>query len=83
LYLLDVPILMKIPQYLTVNFAVAKCKRDYLGFAGCERADRNFAPLQDIDGRHYENIDTFNSNQIFHFLVIGEHFMQVNSDYGL
>jgi hypothetical protein len=68
---------------LTVNFAVAKCKRDYLGFAGYERDDRNFAPLQDLGGRDYEIIDTFNPNQIFHFLVIGEHFMQVNSDYGL
>jgi hypothetical protein len=65
LYILDVPILMKIPQYLTVNFATAKCASDYVEFVGSERADRNFAPLQDIDGRDYEIIDTFNPNQIF------------------
>ena len=71
---------------MTVNFGTAKCTSDtsdYVEFVGCERADRNFAPLQDLDGRDYEIIDTFNPNQIFHFLVIGGHFMQVNSDYAL
>jgi hypothetical protein len=68
---------------LTVNFATAKCTSDYLEFVRCERPDRNFAPLQDLDGRDYEIIDTFNPNQIFHFLVVGGHFMEVNSDYAL
>lgn len=44
---------------------MAKCASDYVEFVGSERTDRNFAPLQDIDGRDYEIIDTFNPNQIF------------------
>jgi hypothetical protein len=67
LYILEVPILMKNTSVLDSQFCPRKCKRDYLGFGGCERADRNFAPLQEIDGRDYEIIDTFNPNQIFSF----------------
>lgn len=44
---------------------MAKCASDYVEFVGSERTDSNFAPMQDIDGRDYEIIDTFNPNQIF------------------
>lgn len=64
LYILDMLVLMKNTSVLTVNFATAKCTSDYVEFVGCERADRNFAPLQ-LDGRDYEIIDSFNPNQIF------------------
>ena len=66
LYILDVPILMKNTSIFDSQFCDGKkCASDYVEFVGSERADSNFAPMQDIDGRDYEIIDTFNPNQIF------------------
>jgi hypothetical protein len=52
-------VLMK--KYLSIDsqFCDGKMHKRGVEFVGCERADRNFAPLQDLDGRVYEIIDTF------------------------
>lgn len=71
---------LKIP---TVNFAIAKYTNDYVEFVGRETADRNFEPLQELDERDYEILDTFNPDQIIPFLLIDGQFMQVGSGYSL
>jgi hypothetical protein len=65
----------------TVNFATAKYTSDYVEFVGCETADRNFEPLQELDERDYEILDTFNPDQIIPFLLIDGQFVQVGSGY--
>lgn len=65
----------------TVNFAKAKYTSDYVEFIGRETADRNFEPLQDLDERDYEILDTFNPDQIIPFLLVDGQFMQVGSGY--
>jgi hypothetical protein len=65
LYILDVPILMKNTSIFDSQFCDGKMRKRLCRVVGSERTDRNFAPLQDIDGRDYEIIDTFNPNQIF------------------
>ncbi len=65
----------------TVNFATAKYMSDYVEFVGRETVDRNFEPLQELDERDYEILDTFNPDQIIPFLLIDGQFMQVGSGY--
>jgi thiol-disulfide isomerase/thioredoxin len=65
----------------TVNFVAAKYTSEYLEFVGRETADRNFEPLQELDERDYEIVDTFNPNQMIPFLLIDGQFMQVGSGY--
>jgi thiol-disulfide isomerase/thioredoxin len=65
----------------TVNFVAAKYTSEYLEFVGRETADRNFEPLQELDERDYEILDTFNPNQMIPFLLIDGQFMQVGSGY--
>jgi Domain of unknown function (DUF929) len=65
----------------TVNFARAKYTSDYVEFVGRETTDRNFEPLQELDERDYEILDTFNPDQIIPFLLIDGQFMQVGSGY--
>jgi hypothetical protein len=40
----------------------AKYTSDYVEIVGCESADRNFEPLQELDGRDYEIVQIFNPN---------------------
>jgi hypothetical protein len=65
----------------TVNFVRAKYTSEYLEFIGRETTDRNFEPLQELDERDYEILDTFNPDQIIPFLLIDGQFMQVGSGY--
>jgi hypothetical protein len=65
----------------TVNFVRAKYTSEYLEFVGRETTDRNFEPLQELDERDYEILDTFNPDQIIPFLLIDGQFMQVGSGY--
>jgi thiol-disulfide isomerase/thioredoxin len=65
----------------TLNFAAAKYTSEYVEFVGRETADRNFEPLQELDERDYEILDTFNPDQIIPFLLIDGQFMQVGSGY--
>jgi hypothetical protein len=65
----------------TVNFVAAKYTSEYLEFVGRQTADRNFEPLQELDERDYEILDTFNPNQMIPFLLIDGQFMQVGSGY--
>lgn len=65
----------------TLNFARAKYTSEYLEFVGRETTDRNFEPLQELDERDYEILDTFNPDQIIPFLLIDGQFMQVGSGY--
>jgi thiol-disulfide isomerase/thioredoxin len=65
----------------TLNFARAKYTSDYVEFIGRETADRNFEPLQELDEKDYDILDTFNPDQIIPFLVIDGQFMQVGSGY--
>lgn len=65
----------------TVNFANAKYASSNVEFVGCETADRNFEPVQELDERDYEILDAFNPDQIIPFLLIDGQFMQVGSGY--
>lgn len=65
----------------TVDFARAKYTSDYVEFIGRETTDRNFEPLQELDERDYEILDTFDPDQIIPFLLIDGQFMQVGSGY--
>jgi hypothetical protein len=65
----------------TVNFATAKYTSYYVELVGRETADRYFEPLQELDERDYEILDTFNPDQIIPFLLIDGQFMQVGSGY--
>ena len=62
-----------------MNFATAKYTSDYVEFVGRETAERNFEPLQELDERDYEILDTFNPDRIIPFLLIDGQFMQVGS----
>ncbi|MFL6491444.1 MAG: DUF929 family protein [Nitrososphaera sp.] len=69
-------------QYLnipTVNFANAKYTSDHIELVGRETADRNFEPLQELEKRDYEILDSFNPDQIISFLLIDGQFMQAGS----
>jgi hypothetical protein len=65
----------------TVSFARAKYESEYVEFVGRETADRNFEPLQELDEKDYEVLDTFNPDQIIPFLLIDGQFIQVGSGY--
>ena len=65
----------------TVSFARAKYESEYVEFVGRETADRNFDPLQELDEKDFEILDTFNSDQMIPFLLIDGQFMQVGSGY--
>ncbi|MGH9993433.1 MAG: DUF929 family protein [Nitrososphaera sp.] len=65
----------------TLSFARAKYSSDYVEFIGRETADRNFEPLQELDGKDYEILDAFNPDQIIPFLLIDGQFTQVGSGY--
>ena len=65
----------------TMNFARAKYTSDFVEFAGKETADRNFEPLQELDDKDYEILDTYNPDQIIPFLLIDGQFMQVGAGY--
>ena len=65
----------------TLNFARAKYTSEYVEFIGRETTDRNFEPLQELDEKDYEILDTFNPDQIIPFLLINGEFMQVGSGY--
>jgi hypothetical protein len=65
----------------TMNFARAKYTSDYVEFVGKETADRNFEPLQELDDKDYEILDTYNPDQIIPFLLIDGQFMQVGAGY--
>ncbi|HZC88956.1 MAG TPA: DUF929 family protein [Nitrososphaera sp.] len=65
----------------TLNFARAKYMSNYVEFIGRETADRNSEPLQELDEKDYEILDTFNPDQIIPFLLINGEFMQVGSGY--
>lgn len=65
----------------TVSFARARYESDFIEFIGRETADRNFEPLQELEEKDYEILDTFNPDQIIPFLLIDGQFMQVGSGY--
>lgn len=65
----------------TMSFARAKYESDYIEFIGRETADRNFEPLQELEEKDYEILDTFNPDQIIPFLLIDGQFMQVGAGY--
>jgi thiol-disulfide isomerase/thioredoxin len=65
----------------TLNFAKAKYSSEHIEFIGRETADRNFEPLQELDEKDYEILDTFNPDQIIPFLLIDGQFMQVGAGY--
>lgn len=69
---------LNVPTY---NFARAKYTSQYIEFVGRETADRNFEPLQELDEKDYEILDTFNPDQIIPFLLIDGQFMQVGAGY--
>ncbi len=65
----------------TLNFARAKFASEHIEFVGKETADRNFEPLQELDEKDYEILDTFNPDQIIPFLLVDGQFMQVGAGY--
>ncbi len=65
----------------TLSFARARYDSKLVEFIGRETADRNFEPLQELDVKDYEVLDTFNPDQIIPFLLIDGQFMQVGSGY--
>ncbi len=65
----------------TVSFARAKYESEYVEFVGRETADRNFEPLQELEEKDYEILDTFNPDQIIPFLLVDGQFMQVGAGY--
>ncbi len=65
----------------TLSFARAKYDSKFIEFIGRETADRNFEPLQELDDKDYQILDTFNPDQIIPFLLIDGQFMQVGSGY--
>jgi len=65
----------------TIDFSRAKYTSDHVDFVGRETADRNFEPLQELNQKDYDIIDTFNPDQIIPFLLIDGQFMQVGSGY--
>ena len=65
----------------TVSLARAKYTSDYVEIVGRETADRNFEPLQELDDKDFEILDTFNPDQIIPVLLIDGQFMQVGSGY--
>jgi hypothetical protein len=65
----------------TVSFARAKYESNYVEFVGRETADRNFEPLQELEEKDYEILDTFNPDQIIPFLLVDGQFMQVGAGY--
>jgi thiol-disulfide isomerase/thioredoxin len=65
----------------TIDFSRAKYRSEYVDFVGRETADRNFEPLQELNQKDYDIIDTFNPDQIIPFLLIDGQFMQVGSGY--
>ncbi|HEY8139772.1 MAG TPA: DUF929 family protein [Nitrososphaera sp.] len=65
----------------TLSFARAKYDSKLIEFIGRETADRNFEPLQELDDKDYQILDTFNPDQIIPFLLIDGQFMQVGSGY--
>ncbi|HJU34196.1 MAG TPA: DUF929 family protein [Nitrososphaera sp.] len=65
----------------TVDFSKARYTSDYVDFVGRETVDRYFEPLQELNVKDYEIIDTFNPDQIIPFLLIDGQFMQVGSGY--
>ncbi len=65
----------------TLSFARAKYDSKLIEFIGRETADRNFEPLQELDDKDYQILDTFNPDQIIPFLLIDGQFMQAGSGY--
>jgi thiol-disulfide isomerase/thioredoxin len=65
----------------TVDFSRANYTSQYVEFVGRETADRNFEPLEELNQKDYDIIDTFNPDQIIPFLLIDGQFMQVGSGY--
>jgi thiol-disulfide isomerase/thioredoxin len=65
----------------TLDFSKAKYTSEYVDFVARETVDRNFEPLQELDEKDYEILDTFNPDQIIPFLLIDGRFMQVGSGY--
>ncbi len=65
----------------TLGFSNATYSSDYVEFIGRETADRNFGPLQELENKDYEILDTFNPDQIIPFLLIDGQFTQVGSGY--
>jgi thiol-disulfide isomerase/thioredoxin len=65
----------------TLSFARARYESKLVEFIGRETADRNFEPLQELDDKDYQILDTFNPDQIIPFLLIDGQFMQVGSGY--
>jgi hypothetical protein len=65
----------------TLNFTRANYESKLVEFVGRETADRNFEPLQELDDKDYQILDTFNPDQIIPFLLIDGQFMQVGSGY--
>ena len=65
----------------TLNFARAKYSSEHIEFVGRETADRNFEPLEQLNEKDYEILDTFDPDQIIPFLLIDGQFMQVGAGY--
>lgn len=65
----------------TMSFARARYSSEFIEFVGRETADRNFEPLQELDEKDYEILDTFNPDQIIPFLLVDGQFMQVGAGY--
>lgn len=65
----------------TLSFAKARYSSEFVEFLGRETADRNFEPLQELDAKDFEILDTFNPDQIIPFLLIDGQFMQVGAGY--
>lgn len=65
----------------TLSFAKARYSSEFVEFVGRETADRNFEPLQELDAKDYEILDTFNPDQIIPFLLVDGQFMQVGAGY--
>ncbi len=65
----------------TFNLARAKYQSDTVEFAGKEIADRNFEPLQELDDKDYEILDTYNPDQMIPFLLVDGQYMQLGAGY--
>jgi hypothetical protein len=65
----------------TMSFARARYSSEFIEFVGRETADRNFEPLQELDEKDNEILDTFNPDQIIPFLLVDGQFMQVGAGY--
>ena len=65
----------------TLSLAKARYSSEFVEFVGRETADRNFEPLQELDEKDYEILDTFNPDQIIPFLLVDGQFMQVGAGY--